>query len=346
MFTFREHVIFMNDNQIIVTTLNILAKNAGLTAQFHPKLQFGKEGYDGELHFVLPQQLPIFKTDIKKEIRQYQIPQLIEKAAQHPPYMVIAATIFPLVKEALRAHKINYADAAGNIYLHYDNQMIWIDGHKPALPKKTASNRAFTRTGLKALFYLLQHQNAINGPYRKLAEAAGVAVGNIKNIIDGLREAGFILQVTDKQLALQNKRELLERWVVGYGEILRPALFLQAYHFFDKKKLAHWQDLNFDKNEMAWGGEPGADLLTHYLKPETLLLYTPKKNTLAADWTLIPNEQGVLTTYEKFWKDEPTDPMGYAPPLLLYADLLLTHDPRCLDTANIIYENYLKNEFE
>jgi hypothetical protein len=30
----------------------------------------------------------------------------------------------------------------------------------------------------------------------------------------------------------------------------------------------------------------------------------------------------------------------------VYADLLLTNDPRCLETAGMIYDKYLKNEFE
>ncbi len=140
---------------------------------------------------------------------------------------------------------------------------------------------------------------------------------------------------------IESLKAIEQKLLKEYDIVDHPVLIGDMYEGLSK----HWQDLNVDKNETAWGGEPGADLLTHYLKPETLLLYTHKKNKLAADWTRIPNEQGILKTYEKFWKEEPTDPMGYAPPLLLYADLLQTHDPRCLDTANIIYEKYLKNEF-
>ena len=336
----------MNENQIVHTILERLAKNTKFIGQFQHLFNLDKEGYDGELQFQTPKNLPAFKVEIKKELRQYQIPNLLKRAEQHQPFMVMAETIFPLIKEELRANKINYVDAAGNIFIHFNDQMIWIDGNKAAVAKKTGTNRAFTKTGLKALFYLLINENAINYPYRKLADATGVAVGNVKNIIDGLREAGFILPVTKKKIALQNKRELLERWVTAYGEILRPALFLEAYNFWDKNKFDNWQKLQFQKGITVWGGEPAGELLTDYLKPEILLLYTNEKSKLVRDWTLIPNEQGVLMTYEKFWKDDELDGNTYAPPLLVYADLMLTNDPRCNETAKIIYEKYLKNEFE
>jgi len=346
LFTLREQITIMNENQIITTTLEQLAKNTKFIGQFQHHLKLDKEGYDGELQFRTPDNLPAFNVEIKKEIRQYQIPTLLKRAEQHQPFMIMAETIFPLVKEELRANKINYVDAAGNIFIHFKNQMIWIDGNKPAVTKKTATNRAFTKTGLKALFYLLINEKAINYPYRKLADVTGIAVGNIKNIIDGLNQAGFILPLTKKQIVFQNKRELLERWITAYGEILRPAIFQQAYNFLDKTKFENWQKLEFQRGTTAWGGEPAGELLTGYLKPEILMLYTNERNKLARDWTLIPNEQGILKTYDKFWKADELDGNIYVHPLLVYADLMLTNDPRCIETAKIIYDKHLKNEFE
>jgi hypothetical protein len=76
------------------------------------------------------------------------------------------------------------------------------------------------------------------------------------------------------------------------------------------------------------------------------MLYTNERNKLARDWTLIPKEQGILKTYDKFWKADELDGNTYVHPLLVYADLMLTNDPRCSETAKIIYDKHLKNEFE
>jgi len=54
------------------------------------------------------------------------------------------------------------------------------------------------KAGLKAVFYFLTTDEIINFPYRVMADMTGVALGNIKNIIDGLKEAGFILNVNNK----------------------------------------------------------------------------------------------------------------------------------------------------
>lgn len=43
-------------------------------------------------------------------------------------------------------------------------------------------------------------------PYRKLANITDVALLNVKNVISGLREAEFSLQVNDTTLTLRKKR--------------------------------------------------------------------------------------------------------------------------------------------
>jgi hypothetical protein len=60
-------------------------------------------------------------------------------------------------------------------------------------------------------------------------------------------------------------------------------------------------------------------------------------------WRLIPDPAGKVQLYEKFWNNN-TD-QKYAPEILVYADLILTNDPRCIETAQMIYDKYLANEF-
>lgn len=58
---------------------------------------------------------------------------------------------------------------------------------------------------------------------------------------------------------------------------------------------------------------------------------------------LIPDLTGDIMIYDKFWKNNSSS--RTAPPLLVYADLLSTGDQRCIETANIIYDKYLQNQF-
>jgi hypothetical protein len=336
----------MNEMQLVDTTLQMLKANIKFDGHFQHFFKIGPDGFDGELFFRKPQDLPTFKVQIKKELRQYQLPHLYEMAKRETNYMIMAEKIFPAIKDELRNHGVNHVDAAGNIFIKTGNQTIWIDGHKYISPKIGGNNKAFTKTGLKAVFYLLINAEAINLPYRQLAEATGVALGNIKNIIDGLRQAGHVLPINKKTLKLQNKRALLEKWIIAYGERLKPALYLGTFNFWDNDRRVNWQNLPLEKGKAAWGGEPGGNLLTNFLNPEILTLYATEKAMLQKEWMLIPKQEGVLHVYQKFWKDDLYDQYMYAPPLLVYADLLLTDDPRCHGIAMMIYEKYLNHEFE
>ncbi|MEO6721706.1 MAG: type IV toxin-antitoxin system AbiEi family antitoxin [Ferruginibacter sp.] len=332
----------MNENEIIHGALERLAEQTGMQGRWNPT---GSEP-DGELDLYMPgKDLHLF-VEVKKELRQYMLPNIFEMAKKYQPLMIVATNIFPTLKEMLREKKIGYLDTAGNIYAQTGTNFIWIDGNKPIKEKNTVKNRAFTKTGLKTVFYLLLNKDAINMPHRKLAEATGVALGNIKNVIEGLKEAGFILKVNDTTIKLQEKKALLDRWITGYRETLKPTLLLGRYRFWDRDKLKNWQTLPIQIGEDTWGGEPAAEYFTNYLMPTTLTLYTERKAALLTKWTLIPDEKGDVHFYKKFWKDEINNLKEYAPPLLVYADLMMTDDPRCQETARMIYNKFLIDEFK
>jgi len=332
----------MNDGIIVTTALERLHEATGVRAKWRPL----DGDVDGELDFQFENSTQHFFVEVKNELREYQFPQILERAKRHQPFMVVAGHIFPTLKEKLKQNKIGYLDQAGNIYLNAGGNFMMIEGNKRLQEEKPVTNRAFTKTGLKTVFYILLHEDALNMSHRKLAEITEVALGNITNVVDGLRDAGFILQVTRKGMKLKNKKALLERWIAGYRETLKPGLQIGNFRFWDKDRLHHWQELPLEAAETVWGGEPAAEHLTGYLRPEILTLYTDRHSTtFAKKWVLIPDEKGNVKVYEKFWKDGQALAEPYAPPLLVYADLLLTDDPRCLETAEMIYKNYLQDEF-
>jgi hypothetical protein len=84
--------------------------------------------------------------------------------------------------------------------------------------------------------------------------------------------------------------------------------------------------------------------LTGYLKPERFTLYLEdeeKALLTQARMRLDPN--GNTELLQAFW-NLPTDtkyPDG-VPPMLVYADLMATNDGRNLETAQLIYDQFLK----
>ncbi|QEH40723.1 type IV toxin-antitoxin system AbiEi family antitoxin [Chitinophaga sp. XS-30] len=324
-----------------------LKELTGCTGHYQPIADKGAPGIDGviELHFSEGRIIKLM-AEAKREVKPYHMPAFEEANKKYNKFIVIADRIYPAQRRIMREKGIAYLDTVGNMSLEKEGILLWIDGQKLADEEKPVTNRAFTKTGLKTVFYILADEKKLNLPYRELAAATGVALGNIKYIIEGLADAGFILQIGNGQKVLKNKNGLLDRWLAGYQETLKPALHLGDYDFFNKDLNSNWQMLPAENNTIAWGGEAAAELLTNYLTPQYLTLYTNYKVPIATTWKLIPKAHGRIKMYKKFWENIEWDEKRLTPPLLVYADLMLTGDPRCIEAARIIYEKYLKDEFE
>ena len=304
-------------------------------------------GIDGKLRLKYKKKQVTFYVEIKKDLRQYHLDKLIQQAVEHQPLILIAETIAPAAKKRLKENRIAYLEVNGNTHIENDGWLIQIDTNLAVANDKRAVNRAFTKTGLKLIFHLLYNPGAINDPYRKLAEETGIALGNITYIIDGLKEANYILPLNKNEIRLKNIPALLERWITGYRETLRPTLYVGTFHFGNIGLQENWQIQNVKDFGAVWGGEPAGDLLTNYLKPERFQLYIGENVIpLQAKLRLVPDKNGNVDVFRQFWRKENDPPELYAPPLLVYTDLLITEEPRCIETANKIYDKYLKHALE
>ena len=56
---------------------------------------------------------------------------------------------------------------------------------------------------------------------------ADVGLRNINNVITGLKDMGYVLQLDNKRKKLQKKKELLDRWMGGFAETL-PEYYKRA----------------------------------------------------------------------------------------------------------------------
>jgi hypothetical protein len=324
--------------------LNRLFVTTGIAAEYLPDY---KEDGDGNIELTIKRKPVRRLIEAKKEIKAYDIPGIIRKNRDDQPLIVVAERLYPAQKQALKEAGIAWLDTGGNIYLEDNDILLWIDGNKNAEPEKQAANRAFTKKGVQTVFYFLCNETMLNLPYRQLAAITGTALGNIKHIIEGLNDGGFILQVDKKTKKLQHKKDLLERWMTAYQETLKPDLLLGSYRFFNKDPYPHLNDFLKEETNTVWGGEPAAEKMTDFLQAEILTIYTTQQPiALQKKWTLIPDKEGPLQLYRKFWLDAKWDPQQLAPPVLVYADLMMTGDPRCIETAAILYEKYLTDEFD
>jgi hypothetical protein len=245
-----------------------------------------------------------FFTEIKKEVRSHLLPQLLAMAHQHQPqpFILVAGTIAPAVKETLQQEGINWLEASGNIYVKQPGIFVWINTQKPHPVTVERGNRAFAKTGLKLVFLFLLDKTCLNLPYRQLAATAGIGIGNITNIMKGLKEEGFLLQQNKNEYTLQDKKGLLNRWMAAYNTKLKPGLRIGTFRFLKEDGFLNWQQLTLRKGKSYWGGEPAGELYAHYLKPAILTLYTEEgRSDLIKNYRLVPDPRGNVEAYKKFW---------------------------------------------
>jgi hypothetical protein len=278
------------------------------------------------------------KTNITKAVRALI---KIQKAQFQFPYPILLVTRYVTAQmaEQLKQDDIQFIDTAGNVYINQPPLYVYVKGNRPPdiFPRL---KRAFKPTGLKVVYAFLCNPDLLNKTYREIAQAANVALGTVGWIIRDLKEMGYLLDMAKRGYRLIQKEDLLKRWLIDYPEKLRPKLLLGRF----RGPQGWWQQKTLDPMYAQWGGEVAATKLTKYLKPQTITIYTKREqlNTLLVENRLKREINGDIEILEKFWT--PLEKWQYEDtvnPILIYADLMATGDQRNIETAKVIYEQYL-----
>ena len=145
-----------------------------------------------------------------------------------------------------------------------------------------------------------------------------------------------------------NFDELIDEWVEAYPHKLKAKQRIATFTTDDPE---WWKAIDLNKFGALWGGEIAAARYTRYLNPKDAVIYVNKEHMAKFLKTarlrkIAQNEQAALRVdlIEPFWKEEQNGgkTADLVHPLIAYADLLETGDPRNLETANIIHEKYLR----
>lgn len=321
------------DEDIVQLALNNLNKETGIVGRWTERRDI-----DGEVKLVVNDKTLHYFVEVKREVRRHQLDQLLRCRKQFTDVLLVAEHIFPAVKAELRELNFPYLETNGNVFIKRAPLWLWIDTNRKTFIQKETRNRAFTKTGLKVLFYLLLDRENVNLPQRVIAEKTGVALGNIPLVLNGLKEAGYLLRKGKKTYLWEHKEDLIHRWINEYEISLKPHLLIGTFHLE-----VPWQELEFDGYDEAWGGETAGDLYTDYLRPEEYILFTRKSRTdFIKKYRLRPGTKGNLKLYKMFWTANHEKPYRAAPPLLVYADLKLRRDKRCREVATMIWNEYIQ----
>lgn len=247
------------------------------------------------------------------------------------PLLVLDDYIHPRSADTLRRAGINYADAAGNAWLEFDDVLIDVRGR----PRKTATINAFL--GLQerpkgaagnvfssgrsqVICALLTWPRLWKATTREQAVAAGVSVGLAHDTLQ-------LLHTLDYREDPRSTELLLERWTASFPTGLERKLTLASLNGDPQSPV------QTDGEDVYIGGEGAVpDLIGG---AATVTIYVPElrpRLIIANRWRTDgpPN----VTIRRAFWKAPPDDPFGHVTPWpLVYADLWGANDPRLRNVA-------------
>ena len=317
-----------------------LTQATGLMVNWEPAAD---TSFDGYLVIQIDNHMIRFATEVKHKASIHLSSQMAILREKQGDALLVAGHFPADVKEAFRRSEINYLDVAGNCFIKTGGHLLFIQGRK-ATVVTSAIKPPFGKSGLRVLFTLLIRPDTINLSLRELAEQSGVSIGTAQSTIDYLKKSGYTVAVDAQRRKLVQLEKLREQWVSRYATALRPSLMLGRFRLPKDISPDNWQKLVVQSGTY-WSGEAAADALTNTLRPGTLTLYTEEDQPgLRQKYRLLPDPNGSVDVYRLFWKaTELTTDVPTVPPLLIYADLLATTEPRTLDVARHIYQDYVQH---
>lgn len=282
-----------------------------------------------------------------------------EEAAKQ---LIYAPYINPTCAGRLRQHGVNFLDDEGHVFLRAPGLYLFVSdkagkgrrGRGAAVVSSFSSPKPFKQVTLKLVYAFLadpdldageQAPSLINVSYREMKNHTGLSLGSISNAVEDLVREEYLIEIEDGKRILVNRKKLFERWVQGYGTRLRPKLVAEHYR---PPRQDWWKDADVTVWGGLWGSEIAGAKLTRFLKPETATIYT---DTLPHDFIvqhdLRKDPAGPVEVLKPFWSTaQPFRGGDCVHPLVAYADLAASSIDRNLETAERIYEDYLRKIVE
>lgn len=346
----------LNDKErlILLHALEALHRTTGITGHAIEREPIIAQGFraDARLEVEANGQRYGYMAEIKRIDRFATLGDIKNQRGQNGAQrLLVAPRITAEIAEKCRELDLQFIDTVGNAYLRGPGMFVLVKGQQAIKGEdfhlaEQRGKRAGTATNLRVFFALLCKPALLNAPYRDINQAAGVALGAVGWVFFDLNARGYITGGKGNGVrVLLERQRLVQEWVTNYPIKLRPKLNPRR---FRAPTTDWWKKVDITKYGAQWGAEVAAEKLTGYLRPHAITIYLHKEQgqknltRLVAKYKLRADLQGDIEILDAFWKFEDEKPMPETvQPLLAYADLIATLDPRNLEAAKLIHERYL-----
>jgi hypothetical protein len=292
-------------------------------------------------------------NDVIEQIGEYFI-NLGKRLKHEQRPLLITRHLSNLVIEQLLEKNIEFIDVDGNIYLNSPGIYVLV---RNQVSKQTNNKYLeITTAALQVIYTLLKQPGLIlleRDCDEKIADVSGVSAKTVRNTLKKLQELDYI-RCKHGGYEIVDYVKLLERWELGYSERLRAKLLIGTFNLAGKRNFSDIEaDIKYLADEYGYliGGELAASMMTKYLRPIGATLHLNKKSDerqLAVKLKLKPDSEGNIVLFENFGHDDyrPNNFEGLEKnlinPLLIHAELVHTGNSRLRETAQVIYDEYIK----
>lgn len=288
--------------------------------------------------------LAVCKAKVDRESTLVMVKHRLDALAE--PALLVAPYLSAKMAARCRALDLQFVDTAGNAYLSDKGLHVFVSGQRqPERAVSLAPRSASSPAAMRMVFAVLTRPALLQASYRQIADAANVALGSVGTIFAEMAARGMLLESgRTGQRRLAAPGVLVDEWVSAYPAVLRPKLHAQRF------RAPHpdwWEQADVPAEDARWGAEVAAFRMHGYLKPDTQMLYVapaamPRTlRRLVSTYRLRPDPTGSVEIVEAFWNLGDASPT--VPPLLVYADLMATLDPRNREAAKAIRDNEIQH---
>jgi hypothetical protein len=269
--------------------------------------------------------------------------RLLAKAER--PFLLLTPYVTPTLADILTQGGLGFVDLAGNIHLAVgDEHLFHVQGRKPRPAERKA--RGLGAGGYQALFAILAKPELIGAPVRDIAVATGVGKTIVAELLRRLEDEGWLARRKGRVVPLRPLGGLIDRWLTGYADVLRPKLLIGRYRGNDEQPTAIERRIERTldgKIRWCFGGAAAAFRLTKHYRGETTVLHVERPvPDLTREIRVLPAADGPLVLVRA------PGPVGFAGPkphtahpLLVYTELLLAGGEREREAAADVRERYL-----
>ena len=260
-------------------------------------------------------------------------------------WVVFSPYVSQPVGELLVSQGVGFLDQAGNCHIALGcDYLAHVEGRRPTPPARRG--RGLGARSYQVLFALLAQPALAAVSVRSLAEAANVQKTTAAELLLRLKEEGLLLR--DKRgWRIAQPKVLMDRWLDGYADKLRPRLLVGRYRAAENDPLAfekQVEKLLGDRLDWAWGGAAAGFRLTrHYRGDTTTLHLAAHPASVQRQLGLLPSNDGTITI---LGVPGPLGLAGPAPhiahPLLVYTELLMEGEDRARESAEEIRSRHLE----